>query len=61
MSTSSTKKIADVVVHVKSMAAKYDFTPDEHTAPDAVAESANLLGLTLTEAEAQDAILDLTG
>lgn len=60
MSASSKKKIAEVVDHVRSMAAKYDFTPDEQTAPDAVSESANQLGIVLSASEHQSAVYELT-
>lgn len=45
----------DVAEHVLEMAKKHDFTPDEHTVRCAVADSAELLGLELSEAEVAEA------
>jgi hypothetical protein len=51
--------VDDVVEHVREMAEKYDFTPDEHTARDAISDSADALGLALTEAQVEDAYIEL--
>lgn len=55
MPTLSEQNIARVVEHVEMMAEKYDFTPDEHTAADAVHDSAGLLRIELSDEEVKEA------
>ena len=53
--------IQDVIEDVRERAKKYGFRPDEHTARDAVENSAELLGLTLSPAQIEEACAQLCG
>lgn len=60
MMNATNSKISDVVAHVRDMAEKYGFSPDEQTAEDAVKDSADLLKIRLTDEEVQQAVMELT-
>lgn len=56
-----TLAIRDVIEDVRERAKKYGFQPDEHTAREAAETSAELLGLTLSPAQIDEACAQLCG
>lgn len=60
MTDTQTSKVQDVIDHVKNMAEKYDFTPDANTAMDAISDSTDALGISLSDTERQDVYNELT-
>ncbi len=59
MSEVRNETVEEVVGHVRELAEKYEFTPDENTVEDAVSDSADQLNIKLSEAEIEVACRSL--